>query len=96
MSKIETTSKVSLKLASMINLGRWSARAELSTLDTAHTLPHSHERDKPIETFAYEKVNLYTNFPSSSTNFDMPRELSISTPYTMATQPTPRTIVTQK
>ena len=36
MSKIETTSKVSLKLMSRINLGRRGARAKLSTLDTAH------------------------------------------------------------
>ena len=35
MSKIETTSKVSLKLTSRVNLGRRGARAKLSTLDTA-------------------------------------------------------------
>ena len=46
MSKIETTSKVSLKLRSRTNLGRWDARAEPSTLDTAHKLPHSLERAK--------------------------------------------------
>ena len=44
MSKIETTSKVSLKLPSRINLGRRGAPAELSTLDITHKLPHSLER----------------------------------------------------
>ena len=41
MSKIETTSKVSLKLPSRIRFG-WQgahARGKLSTLDTAHMLP---------------------------------------------------------
>ena len=36
MSKIETASKLSLKLTSRIKLGRRGARAELSTLDTDH------------------------------------------------------------
>ena len=44
MYKIETTSKVSQKLTRKINLGRQGARAELSTLDTAHRPPHSPER----------------------------------------------------
>ena len=44
MSKIQTTSKVSPKLPSMINLGRQGKRAWLSTLDTAHKLPDSPER----------------------------------------------------
>ena len=47
MSKIETTSKVSLKLPSRMKLGRRGARTELSALDTAHKLPHSLERAKP-------------------------------------------------
>ena len=47
MCKIETTtsklstSNVSLKLTSRINLGRQGARAEVSTLDTAHKAPPS-------------------------------------------------------
>ena len=56
MSKIETTSKVSLKLASRINLGRQGMRAELSTLDTAHKPPppptpatHTHTHTKSVE-----------------------------------------------
>ena len=47
MSKIETTSKVSLKLSSRINLGRQGARTELSTLDTAHKSPHIPEKAIP-------------------------------------------------
>ena len=47
MSKIETTSKKSLKLPSRMNLGRRGAHTELSALDTAHKLPHSLERTKP-------------------------------------------------
>ena len=49
MSKIETTSKVSLKLPSRIHLGRRGARTELSTLDTDYKLLHSLERaiEKP-------------------------------------------------
>ena len=43
MSKIETASKVSLKLTSMINFRRRGARAELLTLDTVHKLAHSLE-----------------------------------------------------
>ena len=39
MSKIETASKLSLKLTSSIKLGRRGARAELSTLDTDHKPP---------------------------------------------------------
>ena len=39
MSKIEAISKVSLKLTSKINLGRWSARAQRSILDTVHKPP---------------------------------------------------------
>ena len=39
MSKIETTSKVSLKLPSRIKLGRRGTGAKLSTLDTAHKPP---------------------------------------------------------
>ena len=44
MYKIETTSKVSLKLTSRVNLERRDARAQLSTLGTAHNSPHSLER----------------------------------------------------
>ena len=47
MSKIETASKLSLKLTSSIKLGRRGARAELSTLDTDHKPPlllHSPKR----------------------------------------------------
>ena len=47
MSKIETTIKESLKLPSRINLEMRGARAELSTLDTAHKLPHSLEKVNP-------------------------------------------------
>ena len=39
MSKIETTSKVSRKLTSRINLWRQGARAKLPTLETAHKHP---------------------------------------------------------
>ena len=39
MSKIETTSKVSLKLHSRINLRRRGVRSEPSTFDTTHKLP---------------------------------------------------------
>ena len=48
MSKIETTSKVSVKPPSRINLERRSARAELSTLDTAHKLTTG-QKDPPID-----------------------------------------------
>ena len=48
MSKIETTSKVSLKLTSKINLGRQGARNELSILDTAYKPFHSLERVKAL------------------------------------------------
>ena len=48
MSKIETTSKVSLKLTSKINLGRQGARNELSILDTAYKPIHSLERVKAL------------------------------------------------
>ena len=47
MSKIETTSKVSMKLVSRINIGTRGARAELSALYTAHKPPHSLERANP-------------------------------------------------
>ena len=49
MSKVETTSKVSLKLPSRINLDKQGAPAEFSTLDTAHKPPlprYSPERAK--------------------------------------------------
>ena len=49
MSKIETTSKVSVKLPSRINFGRQGERVELSFLDTPHKHPHN-----------LEKVNLAT------------------------------------
>ena len=39
---METTSKVSLRLTSRINLGRRGARAELSTLGTTHNPPPTH------------------------------------------------------
>ena len=39
MSKFKTTSKVSLKLPSKLNVGWWGARAKPSTLDTAHKHP---------------------------------------------------------
>ena len=48
MSKIETTSKVSLKLTSRINLGMQGARNELSILDTAYKPFHSLERVKAL------------------------------------------------
>ena len=38
-TKIEITSKASLKLTSRINLGRRDARAEPPTLDTAYNPP---------------------------------------------------------
>ena len=41
MSKTKTTSKVSLKLSSRINLEKQGARSDLSTLDTAHKLPYN-------------------------------------------------------
>ena len=41
MSKIETTSKVSLKLTSRINLRRWEARTKPWILDAAHMTPTS-------------------------------------------------------
>ena len=48
MSKIETTSKVSRKLTSRINLWRQGARAELPVLETAHKPPpDSLERASP-------------------------------------------------
>ena len=47
MSKIETTSKVSLKLPSWKNLGRRGACAELSILDTAHKPPPQSEKGYP-------------------------------------------------
>ena len=46
MSKIETKSKVSLNLPSRIT-SEGEARADLSTLDIAHKLPHSLERVNP-------------------------------------------------
>ena len=39
MPKIETTSKVSLKLTSRINLRRWEARTKPWILDVAHMTP---------------------------------------------------------
>ena len=49
MLKIETTSKMSLKLRYRINLrGKACARAQLSTLDTAHKIPHSLERGRAL------------------------------------------------
>ena len=54
MFKVQTTSKVSMKLTSWINLGRRGVRAELSTLDTAHRPPrpphNSPERATPRPT----------------------------------------------
>ena len=47
MSKIETASKLSLKLTSRIKLGRRGARAELSTLDTDHKHSPSTARKGP-------------------------------------------------
>ena len=41
MSKTKTTSQVSLKLPSRINLEKQGARSDLSTLDTAHKLPYN-------------------------------------------------------
>ena len=51
MSKIENTSKVSLKFPNRINLGRRGVRAELSTLDPAHKLPHNLKRIKILYIF---------------------------------------------
>ena len=48
LPKIETTSKVSLKFLSRINLGRRGARAELSTLDTAHNPVPPPPRPPPV------------------------------------------------
>ena len=50
LPKIETTSKVSLKFPSRINLGRRGARAELSTLDTAHNPVPPPPRPPPSDT----------------------------------------------
>ena len=51
MSKIETTSKVSLKFTNRVALGRWAARAEVSTLDKAHKPlpppPHAQAQKEP-------------------------------------------------
>ena len=55
VSKIETTSKVSVKPPSRINL--WM-HAEPSTLDTTHKLPHSLERIKEINRLRKETNRL--------------------------------------
>ena len=47
MSKLETTSKVSLKLPSRINLEKQGTRAEFSTLDTTRKPFHKLERVNP-------------------------------------------------
>ena len=44
MAILETTSKVSLELATRMNLGRRSARAKLSMLDIVHQPLHSPEK----------------------------------------------------
>ena len=46
MSKVQTTSKVSMKLTSWINLKSRGARAKPLNPDTAHKPPHSPERAK--------------------------------------------------
>ena len=56
MYKIETTSKVSQKLTRKINLGRQGARAELSTLDTAHRPPTARKgHPRPIKTHSAQE-----------------------------------------
>ena len=44
MSKVETTSKVSLELTTRMNLERRGVRAKLSILDIVHKPVHSLER----------------------------------------------------
>ena len=67
MSKIETTSKVSLEITSRINLGRQCKRAELSILDTAHKPPSRHSPRHPEN-----KTKKYQSPPAKQPEEDNP------------------------
>ena len=47
MSKVETTSKVSLELITRMNLGRRGARAKVSILDIVHKLQSQSSKGYP-------------------------------------------------
>ena len=79
MSKMETTSKVSLELPSRINLERPGARVELSTLDTSpwadpppppppHTHTHTTERAKKALTHPKEHYEPEKDVPPHTPN----------------------------
>ena len=61
MSKVETTSKVSLELTTKMNLARRGASAKLSFLDIVHKPLHSLEKVKEMMRMDHEKFKHVLN-----------------------------------